>query len=302
MRSFLYFGILFVAIGCQTKSAPSPPGTDDADLPITAGLELQQEDYAKVRSRFRTKLLRKGPSPQRSQAVKAPQGVTVVEYVSGDLRLKAWVNRPVKEKSKQPTVLFLHGGWAFGEDDWEMAQPFRDAGFVVMTPILRGENGQPGSFTMFYDEVDDVLAAAGFLAAMPGVDPAHIFLSGHSAGGTLTMLAAMASDRFRAAASISGSGDQIAMVRSGYEKETPFDQNDIREFQVRSAVAYATSFKCPTRLYYGSEEPYFDKETRRTAGLAKKAGLDVEAMKVPGDHMSCVPLAMKQAIQFFQSK
>ncbi len=302
-------------LGCQQNPAdPVKPGADLpspatgpkpsrlADLPpATAGLELQEEDYAKTRSQFRTKLLRKGASPQRSKAVKAPPGVTVVEYSSGDLRLKAWVNPPSKADAKQPAVLFLHGGWAFGEDDWEMAEPFRDAGFVVMTPILRGENGQKGDFTMFYDEVDDVLAAAENLAKIPGVDPARIYLSGHSAGGTLTMLAAMASDRFRAA-SLSGSADRIAFVRSGYEQVTPFDQNDIREFQVRSAVAYATSFKCPTRLFYGTAEAYFDKEMRRTAGLAKQKGLDVEAVQIPGDHFSSVPEGLKRAIQFFNQK
>jgi hypothetical protein len=88
-------------------------------------------------------------------------------------------------------------------------------------------------------------------------------------------------------------------VRSGYQNVTPFDQNDIREFQVRSAVAYATSFKCPTRLYYGTQEPFFDEATRRTAGLAKQKGLDVEAVRIPGDHFSSVPQALKQAIQFF---
>jgi dipeptidyl aminopeptidase/acylaminoacyl peptidase len=283
-------------------ATPTPVDSPDANLPVTAGLELQPDDYAQVRREFRTKLLRNGPSPQRWKAVQAPKDVAVVEYPSGDLRLKAWVNRPAKVDGKQPAVLFLHGGWAFGADDWEMAEPFRDAGFVVMAPLLRGENGQPGNFTMFYDEVDDVLAAADALAKIPGVDPARIYLSGHSAGGTLTMLAAMASDRFRAAASLSGSADRIAFVRSGFQKVTPFDQHEIREFQVRSAVAYATSFKCPTRLYYGKDESYFDGETRRTAGLAKRKGLDVEAVQVPGDHMSCVPAAMQQAIRFFQTK
>ncbi len=39
-----------------------------------------------------------------------------------------------------------------------------------MIPILRGENGQPGSYTMFYDEVDDVLAASAALASLPYSD------------------------------------------------------------------------------------------------------------------------------------
>jgi len=60
-----------------------------------------------------------------------------------------------------------------------------------MVPVLRGENGQPGNFTFFYDEVDDVLAAAEALAQRTYVDANRMFISGHSAGGTLTMLAAM---------------------------------------------------------------------------------------------------------------
>ena len=57
---------------------------------------------------------------------------------------------------------------------------------------------------MFYDEVDDVLAAAEALADLPEVDSGHLYLAGHSAGGTLALLAAMSSQRFRAAASLSG--------------------------------------------------------------------------------------------------
>src|SRR5262249_29615237 len=153
---------------------------------------------------------------------------------------------------KRPAVLFLHGGFAFGGDDWDMPQPYRDAGYIVMIPILRGENGQPGSYSMFYDEVDDVLAAASALAALPYVDSDRIFLSGHSAGGTLVTLAAMTSDQFRAAASFSGSPDQKANALS-QPILVSFDQSDSREFQLRSPVAYATSFKSPVRMYFGSQ-------------------------------------------------
>ncbi len=69
---------------------------------------------------------------------------------------------------------------------------------------------------------------------------------------------------------------------------------------MRSPVAFATSFKCPARLYYGSAESYFDKETRRTAMLARAKGLDVEAVIVPGDHQTSVPAALEKAIALFQ--
>src|SRR5207237_1250297 len=114
---------------------------------------------------------------------------------------------------------------------------YRDAGYVVVTPMLRGENGQPGSFTMFYDEVDDVLAAADALAKLPYVDDKHIYVSGHSAGGTLSLLTAMASPRFRAAASFSGSPNQKTFAQQG-QYPVPFDQSNPLEFDLRSPAAY----------------------------------------------------------------
>lgn len=282
--------LFIVPLGCKKQSSTDIP-------PASPGLELQQEDYAQARSQFRTKLLHQGPSPQRSQRVNTPAGVKEIAYAP-DMKLKAWVS---PGEGKRPAVLFLHGGFAFGEDDWEMTKPFRDAGFVVMTPIFRGENGQPGSYTMFYDEVDDVVAAAESLAKLPYVDDKRIYVAGHSAGGTLSLLAALTSNRFKGAASFSGSPDQVAFIK-GQEQLAPFDRNDIREFQMRSPVAYATSFKCPARLYYGSGEPEFGGFSRRTAMLAKEKGLDVEVVEVKGDHFSAVPEEIRQAIQFFQQK
>jgi dipeptidyl aminopeptidase/acylaminoacyl peptidase len=301
---------LVLAVGCspaEPERPAAPPAvpqrpTPAADLPpATPGLELQEEDYAKARAAFRTRLIRKGPAPQQWGKVRLPPGVIEVEYRSGDLRLKAWTSRPLGTGGKKlPAVLYLHGGWAFDVDDWEQPQPFRDAGFVVLVPLLRGENGLPGHFSMFYDEIDDVLAAANYLAKLAHVDPQRIYVAGHSAGGTHAMLAAMASDRFRAAASLSGSPDRVDFAR-GWQQAIPFDQSDIREFRLRSPVAYATSFKCPARLYVGSGEPVYHASTRRTALLAKAGGLDVEAVVVPGDHFGCVPEALRRAIAFFRS-
>jgi hypothetical protein len=56
------------------------------------------------------------------------------------------------------------------------------------------------------------------------------------------------------------------------------------------------------RIYYGSQEFLFKASSEKTAELAKAAGLDVEAVIVPGNHMSAVPAEMKQAIAFFQQK
>jgi dipeptidyl aminopeptidase/acylaminoacyl peptidase len=195
-------------------------------------------------------------------------------------------------------VLFLHGGFAFDKDDWEVTQPFRDAGYVILAPLLRAENGQAGSFTLWYDEVDDVLAAAEYLSTQPFVDGNHLYVAGSSAGGTLALFAAMASKRIRAAASYSASPDQALLVKHA-KIDLPFDKANARELQLRSPLAYAASFKCPVRIYYATQD-HFVLTSRRTAELAKERALDVEAVQLEGDHGSIVLPGIKESIKFFQ--
>ncbi|QSQ23685.1 alpha/beta fold hydrolase [Pyxidicoccus parkwayensis] len=284
-RSPLFLLAMLVTLAISCRATPA---------------EAAGKDYAQERGTFKTKLLRRGPSPQEGEVGLKPRGANVVTYRSGDLELTAFVSPVPQDGKKHPAVLFLHGGFAFGGDDWEMTAPLREAGFVVMMPLLRGENGQPGTFSFFYDEVDDVLAAADALARLPGVDASHLYVSGHSVGGTLALLAAQTSRAFRAATSLSGSPDQKGFI-VGREDIVPFAVTDAREITMRSPGAFATSFKCPTRLFFGTEEPYFSAESQKTAQRAKKAGLDVQAKSVPGDHFSAVPEALQQSIAFFRA-
>ena len=280
----------------------------------SAGLELQSEDYSKARSHFQTHLVRHGAAPQRSHQLPTPAGAQRVLY-SKTLSLMAWITPLPAHTSKRsdlsktakiagvkkPAVLFLHGGFAIGGSDWQMAQPYRDAGYVVMMPVLRGENGQAGDYSLFYNEVQDVLTAADYLASRPDVDPKHIYLAGHSVGGTLALLTAMTTSRFRAAVAFSGSPDQIAWTKPRPEV-VPFDKSNLREYRMRSPIAFATSFKCPVRMYYGSVELLFAPLTRQMATMAKQKSLDVEAVQVPGNHFTAVPDAMLKSIAFFRSK
>jgi dienelactone hydrolase len=314
---------LFVSSGCQrtnkpTNGGPSPIEANkvptEASKPKTSGaaptkgdpfaplVEVADEDYAQARERFRTRLTRKGPSPQPFDPVEPPTGVIEIEYPSGDLRLKAWLSRPADERGKHPAVLFLHGGFAFGAEDWEISQPYRTAGYVVLAPMLRGENGQPGAYSFYYDEVADVLAAAEYLCKLPYVNADNLYIAGPSAGGTLVLLAAMTSKQFRGAASFSAMTDQVLFCKHAKNaaRDIPVDITNLRELQVRSPLAYAASFKCPARLYYGSEEPHLGPMSRRTASLAKARALNVEAIQVEGDHGTSVPPGIQQSIAFFQ--
>jgi dipeptidyl aminopeptidase/acylaminoacyl peptidase len=261
---------------------------------------IQKTDYRADRAAFQTKLLKQGPSPQPWRQQQIPAGVTEVQFASGDLQLKAWVGMPDTRLAKMPVVIFLHGGFAFAADDYAMAEPYRKAGFVIVTPMLRGENGQAGHFSMFYSEVDDVLAAEAYVRAQPYADPSRIFLAGHSVGGTLSLLAGMASPNFKGIASMSGSPDQVFFSR-GWGEDAPFDLSDARELEMRSPLAYATSLKAPTRMYLGTEEQVYRETSKRLAKLAQEAKLDVIFTEKEGDHFGSVPAAIEDSIAFFNS-
>lgn len=300
---FCMFLCLLAGLHPNAESAAQVP--DKKPPPsLEPEIAVQADDYAKVRKTFRTKLAHRGASPHKERMIEPPVGVTAVQFPSGDLRLKAWINVPeAKDSVKRPAVVFLHGEFGFGKADWDMTKPYRDAGYVVMAPMLRGENGQAGVYTLFYDEVDDVLAAGKYLSKQPYVDNHRLYVSSHSVGGTLALLASEASNRFRGAASFSASPDQILYCRYGIEKKSiPFDTTQARELEVRSPLAYAKSFKCPARLYYATKEKHFEKTTQRTAAVAKEKGLDVAATAVEGDHLSAVPKAMKLSIALFEKR
>ena len=289
LASLLVLGLL----GCSA-SAP------EADIPpAVQGLELSKESYPAIRTRFRTSLIRPGPASQLDDPLIEPPGALAGSYVSDGLSLRCY-STPVVNGTKRPALLYLHGGFSIGPGDWEMTAPFRDAGYVVLVPTLRGENGQEGASSFYYDEVADVLAAAEVLASRPDVDRARIFVAGHSAGGMLTLLASLASDRFRAAASFSGSPDMIQTGR-GRLNWLPFPIDNDEEYRVRSAVAFADGFQCPVRLFYGDEELWVQPSTERTVGLARRAGRDVEAVILPGGHDSVTPESVATCLQFFHN-
>jgi len=254
-------------------------------------------DYAEARRSFHTRLAREGPSPQAAGPVALAADAHEVMYKSGALQLRAWVSNNTSG-APRPAIVYVHGASAFRPWHWESTKPLRDAGFVVMTPILRAENGSPGAYSLFYDEVDDIVAAAEALAQLPGVDPTHIYLAGHSNGGTLVMLAAMTSSRFRAAAALSGIIDASGI--HGDPKEVPFDQTNPVEYRMRSPIHFGASVKCPLRVYYGAEETGDGFE--ELARVARTAGRDVEAVRVPGDHETMMKAAFPLAIALFQAQ
>src|SRR5215472_18747426 len=133
-------------------------------------IEVQHTEFAIARANFKTQLRRIGPVPTAWGDVVVPAGASDIAYPSGSLRLKAWLSLPADSK-KHPAVLYLHSGFDFSMDSWDLVRPFRDAGYVVMLPTMRGENGQHGVFapTMLASELYPHFRAAASISGTPDV-------------------------------------------------------------------------------------------------------------------------------------
>ena len=144
------------------------------------------------------------------------------------------------------------------------------------------------------------MAAADVLRIQPGVDPARLFLAGHSVGGTLTLLAAMSTPLFRASASFSGNPDACAFFRR-FPEDIRFNTADALEFDMRSAACFAESFKCPMLLLHGSGENGSDAAIRLTVARSQAARLNVQRGVIDGDHTSAIAGESAESLRFFAS-
>lgn len=191
----------------------------------------------------------------------------VVRYPASLGQFAAYLSAP-SDASKHPALIWIGGADhnSLG-DTWtgvavEEFDVFRKAGIVLMRPSLRGGNDNPGSYEYFYGEVNDVLAAAEYLAHQEFVDPQRIYLAGHSTGGTLVLLTAEYSDRFRAVFSLAPVSD----VR-GYPEgvKPPLAKRDARGFELRSPIYWLNFIKSPVYVFEGDRSPSNIGDLKRLA-------------------------------------
>ncbi len=114
-----------------------------------------------------------------------PAAMEYVRIPSHGALLNGVLYRP-SGAGPHPTLLLLHG-FPGNEQNLDLAQAVRRAGFNVLTLHYRGSWGSPGSFS-FTHAREDADAAVSFLRtpaiqAKFGVDPTRVFVAGHSMGG-----------------------------------------------------------------------------------------------------------------------
>jgi len=106
-----------------------------------------------------------------------------------------------------PAVVLVHMLTRSKADWGGLPDRLQEAGITALTFDLRGHGGSSGSPQALADMVQDVRAAAQWLAARPGVRPGGIALVGASLGASLSLLAAVELPTVRAIALLSPSLD-----------------------------------------------------------------------------------------------
>jgi alpha/beta superfamily hydrolase len=178
-----------------------------------------------------------------------------------DRTLAAYVTPDPGDGQKHPAILWLTGGDSNSLDDFwtegslandQSASAYRKAGLVMMFPTLRGGNRDPGGKEFFYGEVDDVLAAAEHLAQLPYVDAQYVYLGGHSTGGTLALLTAEASTRFKAVFAF-GAVSRMNRYPDALVPDSVLANST--ENKLRSPIHWLDGISTPTWLIEGAESP-----------------------------------------------
>ncbi|MBX9584875.1 MAG: prolyl oligopeptidase family serine peptidase [Gemmataceae bacterium] len=256
--AYFLFGWL-VLTGCNRPAeSTGGPTAGGASAPAArpAPAPTGSPTLAEARKGYRTKLPPQRPA-DRDPVPDPPPGVfQKVAYESPVGKLAAYLTPDPGDGVRRPAVVWITGGdcnsigevWepAPAENDQSAAQ-YREAGAVMMFPSLRGGNDNPGVREGYLGEVDDVLAAADFLRKQPHVDPARVYLGGHSTGGTLALLTAECSDAFRAVFAFGPVEDP-----TGYPPQfAPFDVRDPQEVAVRSPGRWLGSIRSPTFVIEG---------------------------------------------------
>ena len=277
-----------LGLGCSHRR---PTATAQSRPAAEGGFTARRSAYATV-------LRRQGPSPGKWRERPPPKGAQEVRYPSPAGELLAYYAPPAGPQGRSPALIYLHGEFSLHPADFERVRPFVDAGFAVMTPSLRGENGNPGGFELLYGELDDAVAAVTWLKGQEGVDPGRIFALGHSVGGALSALLSL-DRRASLVATASAGGIYVpeTFVRWRDNREQAdlirFDPSIAEERELRSLAPFVAEMIRPHIAYVGDRDPWIMRNAEVVAAEAAERGQPFSLEVVAGDHGSMIKPAVR---------
>jgi dipeptidyl aminopeptidase/acylaminoacyl peptidase len=183
---------------------------------------------------------------------------------------------PAPANTNRPAILFFHGGpnrqmllgypaMDYYSNAYAMNQYLASRGFIVLSVNYRCGIGYGLNFRQCEHvgadgatEYNDVLAAANYLRARPGVDPKRIGIWGGSYGGYLTALAlARNSDLFAAGVDFHGVHDwNLEDNASDWKLGSNAEKDAIAaKARASSPIASIDHWRSPVLLIHGDNDP-----------------------------------------------
>jgi len=217
----------------------------------------EESEFLKLKEGFKTNIIKTKKSNEQFEEPPA-ELLSIVKYNTKLGKMSAYLTKPTDTNKKYPAIIWITGGFpsgGAGSSVWEStpiendqsAKSFWQHNIITMYPSFRGSYGNPGQQEGFYGEVDDVLSSLEYLSKLDYVDKKEIYLGGHSTGGTLALLVAAATDKFK---SIFSFGPVADPADYGAEYQL-HDINKSKENFFRAPINFLEYIKSPTYIIEG---------------------------------------------------
>ena len=209
--------------------------------------------------------------------------------------VSAYVCRSRNRKGPLPVVILNRGGY-MEKEPLPFLLPAMDrlanAGFLVIAPMLRGSDGQPGKDEMGGAEFADLAAAVNNVNAFGEADSKNIFMSGESRGGIMTYLSLRAGLPIRAAAvwgAITDMGEYLSHAdperKLAHAVWADFDEHRNSILQTRSALTFVDDLKAPLLIMHGgADRTVSPLHSLRLAMALQRRGREYELHIFAGDN------------------
>lgn len=260
---------------------------------------ISTHEFLKKKAKFKTKLIRKGAAPGGWTELRLPQGAKEVLYQSNCLDLKAYILFPWNKMDyHNPAVVLFHGGTRLNREFLdEVSPPFLDAGFIVMLPTLRGENGNQGDHELFLGEVDDAAEAVKWLSRQSYVGKEQIYTFGYSMGGEISALLSLYEDlpmHFGGSCGAFFGRTNMFGAESMFNSPVPFDINNEKEKELRTLAGNVMNMNYKHYAFIGKDDDKFKAKAYKEINTENTK---LEIIEVKGDHDTSLEFALKEFLK-----
>jgi dipeptidyl aminopeptidase/acylaminoacyl peptidase len=216
-------------------------------------------------------------------------------YSSDGLPVSAYLYGAIKSDSKLPVIVFIRGSYVVRDQGAVLLTMFHrlaKSDFVVIAPMLRGSDGQPGHDELGGSDLHDVANIFPVIRQLEFADAQNVFMYGESRGGIMTLLSLRAKLPVKAAATFGAITDMDAYLHL-HEKEAnsatkiwpDFNQNRSVILELRSAQKWTEEITTPILLMHGAADPQVPPaQTLQLASQLAKQGSNYGVIIYPGDN------------------